>query len=157
MSDAPTSTSERLYYEDLEPGRRVSSPWYLVTREAIIEFGRDWDPYPIHVDEEAAQKGFFGGLVACTAHIFAIQSVLTHHLDEELAFSSGLGGDGLQLIQPVRPDDEVRLTRTYTSRRVSKSNPSQGVVSIEHVLERRADGEVVFRTTGAILMARREV
>jgi acyl dehydratase len=143
------------YFEDIELGDRIESPWYRVTREAIIEFGREWDPYPFHVDEESAKGSHFGGIVACTAHIFCIQSILTHQLPEDVALVSGLGGDGLNLLQPVRPGDELRLVRTYTSKRESGSRPACGVVGIEHVLERK-NGEVVFRTTGAILVERRK-
>lgn len=142
-------------FEDIEPGDHVESPWYRVTREAIIEFGREWDPYPFHVDEAAARESEFGGLVACTAHIFCIQSILTHRLPEDVALVSGLGGDGLNLLLPVRPDDELRLVRTYTSKRASGSRPGCGIVGIEHVLERR-DGDLVFRTTGSILVERRQ-
>ena len=142
-------------FDDIEPGDRASSPWYEVTLEAIVEFGRAWDPYPFHVDEEAAKKTHFGGVIACTAHLFCIQSILTHALPEDVALVSGLGGDGLNLLMPVRPGDEVRLHRTYTSKRESASRPDCGVVEIEHTLERR-NGDVVFRTSGAILVARRK-
>ena len=144
------------YFEDIEAGLRVVSPWYRVTRDEIVGFGREWDPYPFHVDEDAARASHFGGLVACTAHIFAIQSILTHRLPEDVALVSGLGGDGLNLLMPVRPDDEVRLARTYTHKRESASRPSCGVVGIAHTLERR-NGDEVFRTSGSILVARREV
>jgi acyl dehydratase len=143
------------YYDDIEPGQHVESLWYRVTREAIMDFGREWDPYPFHVDEEAAQKTHFGGIVACTAHIFSIQSILTHKLPEDVALVSGLGGDGMNLLLPVRPDDDVRLVRTFTSKRESGSRPSCGVVGIDHTLERK-NGDRVFRTTGAILVERQK-
>ncbi len=141
-------------FEDIEPGDRIESPWYRVTREAIIEFGREWDPYPFHIDEEAAKATEFGGIVACTAHIFCIQSILTHQLPEDVALVSGLGGDGLNLLLPVRPEDELRLLRTYTGKRESASRPECGIVSIEHTLERRG-GDIVFRTSGSMLVERR--
>jgi len=144
------------YFDDIELGQQIKSSWYRVTREAIIEFGRDWDPYPFHVDEIAAKETHFGELVACTAHIFAIQSLLTHDLGEDLALLSGLGGDGLNLLLPVRADDELRLVRTYTDKRESRSKPDRGIVGIEHSLERR-NGDIVFRTTGSILVKRRPV
>lgn len=144
----------RTFFEDIEPGDQIRSPWYRVTREAIVEFGKAWDPFPFHTDEVAARQSFFGELVACTAHIFAIQSLLTHDLDEDLAMLTGLGGDGMALLMPVLPGDELRLVRTYTTKRGSRSNTDRGIVGIEHTLERR-NGDIVFRTTGSILVERR--
>lgn len=146
----------RIYFDDVEPGRQIKSSWYRVTREAIIEFGRNWDPYPFHVDEIGAKESHFGELVACTAHIFAIQSLLTHDLGEDLALLTGLGGDGLNLLLPVGVDDELRLVRTYTSKRESRSRQDRGIVAIEHALQRR-NGDLVFRTTGSILVERRPI
>lgn len=146
---------QRMYFEDIEPGTIWTSSWYTVSREEIIEFAKRWDPYAFHIDEDAAKDSIFGSLAACTAHIFAISSLLNHDLGGELALVAGLGGDGLQLLAPVRAGDRVRLVRRFTQVRASRSRPESGIVSLEDTLE-SPDGEPVFRTSGSILLAKRD-
>ena len=143
-----------LHFEDIEIGQRLASPYYLVTREAIVEFVRAWDPHPFHLDDAEAERSVFGGLAACAAHIFAIQSRLSHELPAHVALVAGLGGDGLELLAPVRAGVRLRLLRRFTSKRPSRSRPGCGVVGVEHALE-TPGGEVLARTSGAILVARR--
>jgi len=146
---------KKLYFEDIEPGSQLQSPWYEVGADEIMRFARDWDPYDFHLDEAAARASIFGGLVACTAHIFSISSRLSHDLPGELALVSGLGGDGLHLLAPIRAGDRVRLVRRFLRTRLSKSKPQAGVVTIEDTLE-SPSGEAVFRTSGSMLIARRD-
>ncbi|MBJ20299.1 MAG: acyl dehydratase [bacterium] len=131
------------------------SPWYEVERDEIIEMAIRWDPYPFHVDEEAARASVFEGLAACAPHIFAISARLSHDLPGPLALIAGLGGDGFHLLAPVRAGTRVRLLRRFLATRTSRSRPDAGVVSIEDTLV-MPDGEAVFRTSGAMLVARRE-
>jgi acyl dehydratase len=144
----------KLYFEDIEAGRQVESPWVEVDRDEIVQFARDWDPYDFHLDEKAAKESIFGGLAACAAHIFAISSKLSHQLPDELALVAGLGGDGLHLLAPIYAGDRVRLVRRFTQTRASKSKPEAGIITIEDTLE-SPDGKVVFRTSGSMLIARR--
>ncbi len=148
-------TEATIFFEDIEVGSVQTSPWYEVSREEIIEMARRWDPYPFHLDEEVAKNSIFAGLVASTPHIFAISARLSHELPGPLALVSGLGGDGLQLLAPVRANSRVRLVRRFTAARASKSRPTTGVVSFEDTLVTPA-GEAVFRTSGSVLLARRE-
>ena len=62
---------EIMHYEDIEVGqKRIKSLSYQVKKEEIIKFARHWDPRSFHIDEVAAVSSVFGGLVACSAHIF---------------------------------------------------------------------------------------
>lgn len=146
---------KKLYFEDIEPGLRLESPWYTIEREEVVEFARRWDPYDFHLDEAAAERSIFGGLVACTSHLFAISSRLAHQLPGEVVLVAGLGGDGLQVVAPVRVGTKVRLVRCFTSARPSRSRPEAGVVAFEDVIE-SPEGKTLFRTSGSVLIARRD-
>ena len=50
MSDEP----EILYAEDLTEGMTVALGSRTVTQQEIVDFAREWDPLPFHVDEHAA-------------------------------------------------------------------------------------------------------
>lgn len=44
------------YFEDLYDGEHLNCQPVLMTKEAIIEFGKQFDPQPFHIDENAAKK-----------------------------------------------------------------------------------------------------
>ena len=142
----------KIYFEDIEVDSQFESPWYSVPRDEVMDFARRWDPYPHHLDEAVAQASLFKGIAACAPHIFAISSRLSHDLPGPLALIAGLGGDGLALLAPVRADSRVRLIRRFTSKRLSKSRPGAGIVSIEDTLY-SPEEEALFRTSGSILIA----
>lgn len=143
-----------LYFDDVVVGEELVSDWYPVSRAEIIEFASRWDPYPFHLDDETAKASIFGGLAACAPHIFAILSRLSFDLPKRMKLVAGLGGDGLDLVAPVYAGSEVRLVRRFTEARASASRPGAGVVSFADHLENR-EGQVVFRTAGSVLLAKR--
>jgi acyl dehydratase len=144
-----------LYFEDLEPGfeQRGREP-YRLERDEVIEFARRWDPQPFHVDEAAAKRSIFGGLIACMPHIFAIQCILSSRLEPDVALLSGLGNEGFELRKPARPGDLLTLVRRVESRRESRSRPEGGVVKTWYELWNQ-DGVLVFRDLGIAMIARR--
>jgi acyl dehydratase len=144
----------KLYLEDVAEGSQLESRWVTVSREEIVRFAQEWDPHDFHLEEAAAEKSIFGGLAACAAHIFAINSRLSHELPRKLALIAGLGGDGLDLLAPIRAGDRVRLVRRFTGVRRSKSKPNAGIVTMQDTLE-SPSGEAFFRTSGSVLVARR--
>jgi acyl dehydratase len=153
-SISQSQSEPAIFFEDIEVGISQTSPWYPVEHDEVIEMASRWDPYPFHLNEEAARKSVFGGLAACAPHIFAISARLSHDLPGPLALIAGLGGDGLHLLAPVRAGSRVRLVRLFVAARASNSRPDAGIVSIEDALE-TPDGKVVFRTAGSMLIARR--
>jgi acyl dehydratase len=50
---------EMRYFDDLKDGEHLYCQPVVITREAIIEFGKQFDPQPFHIDENAANQSFF--------------------------------------------------------------------------------------------------
>ena len=46
------------YYEDFKVGDRFVSGGMTLTESAIIDFARQWDPQPFHIDVEFANVTF---------------------------------------------------------------------------------------------------
>jgi len=139
-----------LYFEELEIGTRSAAGPYLVSRDKIIQFAKEYDPVPRHIDEDAV----FGGLTASSAHTFSIFILLTTRLQPRLRVLAGLGWDGLRLPYAVRPGDEVHLETTVLEMRESKSKPDRGIVNTQ-VLLRNQKHETVLECTSNIFVARR--
>jgi len=143
------------YLDDHVVGATVQCGSYEVTAEEIIEFAGKWDPQPWHVDEEAAKASFFGGLTACSAHIFSIYCITSPQWRNgavQQAMAS-LGFDELRMLKPVYAGDRLRCVTTFDTVRVSRSKPDRGIVVYASELINQ-DDEVVFTAKCTTLMAR---
>ncbi len=141
------------YLEDFEVGKtRESKEQYLVTDDEIMEMGRRWDPQPFHTDREFASNSIFGGLVACSAHLFAIFTLLgAHKLEEPTAAVSALGFDKTRLHAPVMAGDKISFKVTYLEVRPSRSRPGCGIVNAQNELFNQRK-ECVFSSQCAYLV-----
>jgi len=119
-----------LYYEDLIVGHTFTNGGYTIDKEHAIAFAKEYDPQYFHTDEKAAKKSIFGKLAVCGTQTVAISMHLK--MGTDLAKVSGglvgLGMESLKWPRPVYPGDTLRLVVTITKKRVSKTNPKQGVV-----------------------------
>ena len=139
------------YYEDLEIGTRVESPTsYFVTEEEVREIGERFDPQPFHVDPEAAAASEFGGLIASTVHIFAMDVALGVKATPTAAVAA-LGFDNMRLLAPVRPGDTLTKVNEVIDRRLSNSRPGVGVVKLRDTLYNQR-GEAVFTFENTVLI-----
>ena len=62
----------RRYLEDLQVGEKFQTASATVSEAEILEFSRQFDPQPMHLDPVAAAKGPFRGLIASGWHTGAI-------------------------------------------------------------------------------------
>jgi acyl dehydratase len=111
------------YFEDIEVGDSRKAGPYFISKDEIIQFARQYDPRPYHIDEEAAARSLFAGLSASGAHTFAIYIFLTDKLQPPIHALAGLGYDELRLPNPVRPGVDLELETITLEKRESKSNP----------------------------------
>jgi acyl dehydratase len=143
------------YFDDHVVGDVVQCGSYEVLAEEVIDFASKWDPQPWHVDEEAAKASLFGGLTACSAHIFSIFCITSPQWQNgavQQAIAS-LGFDELRMQQPVYVGDTVRCVTTVEHARLSNSKPNRGIVVYACELLNQRD-ELVFSVKCSTLMAR---
>lgn len=55
MNEAPGDT---IYFEDIEIGETVPGATVTVDPDEMVTYGKPFDPWPMHVDEEAARALF---------------------------------------------------------------------------------------------------
>jgi acyl dehydratase len=143
------------YFEDSILDKKLVYPGaYELTEENIIRMGEEWDPQPFHVDKEAAKESYFGGLVACTTHLFGISSKLCSSGTTQWATVSALGTTDVKNRAPARPGDVLTLHATCISKRESKSKPELGIVEYHTALINQND-EVVFSYVSSALHKKR--
>ena len=126
------------YLEDLHVGDAFGSDTFSVTEARIIEFARDFDPQPFHLEPTAAQTSVFKGLVASGWHTAAMSMRLFVTGGLQLAGGSvGLGVDELRWPRPVRAGDTLQLQTEILEIRPSKSKPDRGVIQGRKRIRRR--------------------
>jgi acyl dehydratase len=140
-----------LFFEDVVPGQSLRAGPHTVTREAILAFGRAWDPFPFHADEQAAAASPMGGLIASGVHTLAVKQRLVYELPIRDSAIASLGHDALRYLKPVRPGTELWLVWTWVGKRLSQSQPGRGIVQADVRLEDAA-GEAYLRYTDNVMM-----
>ena len=142
------------YFEDLEIGETMRFGRYEVTREEILEYARQFDPQPFHVDEEAARASLFGGLIASGWHTGAMMMrMVADHMTPTVATSGAMGFDDLKWLQPVRPGD-VLSVESIVLEKVAPRRPDRGTVKMENRVRNQRD-EVVLSLVTLVICRRR--
>jgi acyl dehydratase len=143
------------YFEDFHVGQKFGSGKVAVTAEEIKTFARQFDPQPFHVDEAAARRTFFGGLVASGWHTAAMTMRLFVDSDVKPAGGSiGAGGSDLSWPRPVRPGDVLHLESEVIELRPSRSRPEVGIMKMRLTTYNQAN-EPVQLATPAMIVPRR--
>ena len=151
----PQLQGKPFYFDDLVVGAEHAAATHAVTAEAIIEFAQIWDPQPWHIDEAVAATSIFGGLTACSAHIFSIFCITSQRWQSGAVQQAiaGLGFDEMRMHKPVYAGDNLRCLSIVDAARVSKSNPDRGIVTYKTNLMNQHN-ERVFSIKASTLMAR---
>ncbi len=143
-----------LAYEDFTPGRVFDLGTITADREDMIEFARRYDPQPFHIDEEAARKSIFGGLVASGWYSSCLW--MRAFVDDVLSKSTSQGSPGgteFGWPRPMFPGDVVQARAEVLGARESRSRPSLGLVELRAELVRGED--VLFRSVFTGMFAKR--
>lgn len=143
------------YLEDFKVGTSYEpTGQYIITEDEIMEIGQRWDPQPFHIDREAASNSVFGGLIACSIHLFAIVCWFSHQLDESVAAVAGLGWDKVRMHTPVKAGDEIYCKVKILETRLSNSRPDCGVITVQNDLFNQRN-ELVYSAQNSFLILRR--
>jgi acyl dehydratase len=116
--------AELLHFEDFTVGRIFACGPYAVTKEEILEFAREFDPQPHHLDEDAANKSMLKGLSASGFHVCAM--TMRMFADGVILKTANRGGAGVREVRwmkPVRPGDVLRLDVEVADAKPSASKP----------------------------------
>jgi len=143
------------YWEDFTPGAVIEYGPRLITREEIVAFAAEFDPQPMHLDEEAARSTMLGGLAASGWHACCI--LMRMSTDSFVLNSSSMGAPGVEEVRwlaPIRPGDRLTLRTTVLETRVSNSRPEMGFVKFRFELVGIA-GKPVMALITSLMMGRR--
>ncbi len=88
-------------------GDDFTTPKVTLTKQAIIEFAKQYDPQYFHTDEALAKESPYGSLIASGFQTLSV--VWAEWIKMDILGKECLGGVGAELnwSKPVRPGDEL--------------------------------------------------
>ena len=142
-------------FEDFAAGQVYELGNRTVTEDELVDFARQWDPQPFHVDPEAAKNSVFGGLIASGWQTGAIW--MRMYVDTMLG-SAARGSPGIEELRwlaPVRPGDTLSGRLTVLEATPSDRDPTRGTVRIRGEVVNQ-DGVTVMAMTSRGHFGRRQ-
>ena len=145
-----------LYFEDFSEGRRFDYKPVEMKPADMIAFAREFDPQPMHLDEEAGKLSILGGLSASGWHTSAVGMRMM--LDAFMGQSSSQGSPGIDFMdwkKPVIAGDVLTGFSQVLEARRSKSKPSLGIVKFRNEIVNQT-GEPVAVSECSVLFRCRD-
>ena len=145
-----------LTFEDFPPGRLGTFGPHHVSRGDILAFAAEFDPQPMHLDEEAAKRSMLNGLAGSGWHLCSI--MMRMMFDGFIGRTASMGSPGVSEVRwlaPLRPGDDLLLDIDVTEARLSKSRPATGIVTFKATV-RNTGGQMLCEMVTPIIVRRRE-
>jgi acyl dehydratase len=134
------------HFEDYPVGAVFDIGTFTLSEEAIVSFAARYDPQPMHVDQDWAADGPFGGVIASGWHTVSalMRLIVENYLPQHGLVSPGV--DELRWLLPVRPDETLRAQVTIITARRSRSRPDRGLITgFVEVLNQAGDPVLTMR------------
>ena len=135
--------SEPRFFEDIGVGERFRTDALRVTRDSIVEFAGQYDPQPMHMDEQAAEDSFFGRMVASGWQTLCLTMRL---MVEARPFGAtpliGIQIDEIRFQRPVLPGDRLSVEMEILEKRISKTRPDRGFLKGRTITSNQKGAEV---------------
>jgi len=144
-----------IWWEDFEVGERSEMGRHTFNEKEIVDFAKQFDPQPFHLDPAAAANTPFGGLIASGWHTCAVgmRLMVESYIGRTVSLGSP-GIDNVRWLKPVRAGDTLVYARTVIESRASTSR--QGVGLVKHRWEAvNQAGETVLTMEGWGMYGRR--
>ena len=141
-----------MYFEDLKLGMTVDTAPTVIEKEKMMAFAKEYDPIPLHTDEEYAKTTVFGKLIA--PGVMSFMSVWAKYLEVDFFGKELLAGKSTKIewLKPVFANDV--LTGKATITKLVKRNPRNGLVEVT-IEAYNQNGELVLTDiTEAIVKCR---
>ena len=130
----------RRHWEDFSPGQIFDCGSRLISREDIVGFAAEFDPQPMHLDEQAARATFPGGLIASGWHSCCVlMRMLSDSLLADTSFMGAPGVEEVRWLAPLRPGERIKARGVVLETRASRNRPELGFVKFRFELIGGAD------------------
>lgn len=138
-----------MYLEDLEIGMTVKTAEVLIDKKKMMDFAAEYDPVPIHTDEEYAKNSRFGKLIA--PGVMSFMAVWAKYIEVDFFGDELVAGRSTKIEwhKPVFAEDilwgEARITA------ISPRNPYNGIVQITMAIYNQENEQVMGAEVEAVV------
>ena len=155
------------FFEDHVVGTRVEIGSHTFTAEEIKAFARQFDPQPFHLDEAAAARSHFGGLIASGWHTAAVclrllvedrhrrQAELRRRGEAVARTGPSPGLRNLQWLRPVHAGDTIGYAHEIVELRPLADRADVGLRVARNTGTNKA-GVLVYSVQSSTFIERRE-
>lgn len=153
MDERPDADAR--WFDDLAVGDAQRIGPYTITDAEMRAFSQQWDPLPIHVDDEFAARTQHGCVIGSGIYTLAVkQHLLANHASWRRAVIGAAGYDELRFPRPVRAGDSLTFVWEIVDARPSRSKPDRGIVRFRMRMLNQ-DDETVLDYFDTVVLARR--
>jgi len=147
-----------MYFEEFKVGDIFTCDPILITAEEIHSFAMKYDPHPIHVDPEFAEKhSMFNGIISSgllTISVMWGQWIRAEKFGNE--FIVGKNFDYVNFTNPVRANDVLTTIVEIADLRTS-SNPNRGEVTLKYTVKNQNDEDVILAQSKALIKTKASI
>ena len=117
-----------IFWDDLKTGQNFETDTLTLSTQDIIDYAKDFDPQPYHLDPVVAEQSIFGGHCASGWQVCALMMRLfVDTMNREGIPSSGSTGvESLRWFRPVFAEDSLGASITITGRQLSDQHKGYG-------------------------------
>lgn len=128
----------------------LSSVTIPVPAQTIIDFARQFDPQPYHLDPEAGANSIFGGLCASGWQVAAYATRLLGEtlLQANIPFVDITSVEQMRWKRPTFVDDSIRVELQVLDRCTDSPIPECETLRIDARVLNQADADVAHLTAG---------
>ncbi|HHY73599.1 MAG TPA: hypothetical protein GX497_10330 [Bacillus bacterium] len=134
-----------MFFEEFKIGQRFQCEPVIVKSEEMEVFAKNYDPHPIHTNQEFAENSMFNGIISSgflTLSSMWGQWIRLNHFGNEFIVGQGL--DYVKFTAPVRMND-VLTTEVEVADLTHSSNPERGKITLKFNVTNQ-HGEIVLLT-----------
>ena len=138
-----------MYLEDLEIGMTVKTREAVIDKKKMMDFAEEYDPVPIHTDEEYAKNSRFGKLIA--PGVMSFMAVWAKYIDVDFFGDELVAGRSTKIEwhKPVFAEDtlwgEARITA------LSPRNTYNGIAQITMSIYNQDNEQVMSAVVEAVV------
>lgn len=141
-----------MYFDDIPLHMTVDIGPVPIEKEKMMAFAREYDPIPLHTDEEYAKTTPFHGLIA--PGVMSFMSVWAKYLEQDIAGKEVLAGKSTKIewLKPVYAGDVLTATAEVTA--LTRRSEKNGVMELTLVVRNQHGVPVLTNVTEAVVKCR---
>lgn len=138
-----------MYLDDIKIGFEMSLPEVKINKDKMIEFAKEYDPIPLHFDEEYAKGTKFGQLIA--PGVMSFMAVWAKFMENDIFGEELIAGKSTKIewLGPVFAGDTLKGKLKITN--ITRRNTYNGIADVTIDIFNQNGQQVITSLTEAVV------